>query len=89
MMMRGLLVLSATVMVGCADLKTLEELELAALQSGDWSAVEQRERAIAKRRARAANACPSGLTKVCSGSVLRQHCYCSSDDDVRDFLDGL
>ena len=88
-MMKGLLVVSAVLIVGCADMKTLEELELAALESGDWSAVEQRERAIAERRTRQANSCPSGLIKVCSGGSLSQRCHCSSDDSVRDFLDGL
>ncbi len=87
--MKGLLVLSVALLVGCADLKTLEELELAALESGDWSAVERRERALAKRRARAANSCPRGYILVCGSRVMQKECYCSSHDSVRDFLEGL
>ena len=87
--MRGLLVLSAAMLIGCADLKTLEELELAALESGDWSAVEKRERALAKRRAREANACPSGYVLVCGSGVGHRRCQCSSHDSVSDFLESL
>ena len=87
--MKGLLVLSAALLVGCADLKTLEELELAALESGDWSAVERRERSIAKRRAREASACATGYILVCGSSVAQKQRFCSSDDSVRDFFDSL
>lgn len=33
--MKGLIVLWAALLVGCAEIKTLEELEFAALESGD------------------------------------------------------
>lgn len=87
--MRVLLVLIAALIVGCAQTKTLEELELAALESGHWSAVEQRERVLAERRARNARACPGGYVLVCGSSLARKECYCSSHDSVRDLLSSL
>lgn len=88
-MMKGLLVFIAVLMVGCAEYQTLEELELAALESGDWSAVEQREKLMEQRRARRAASCGAGRIMVCEHRGTDRGCYCSSDDDVRAFLDSL
>ncbi len=52
----GLLLLSF--LVGCAPVTTLEELEAQAYVSGDWSAVDKRERMIARREARMGPTCP-------------------------------
>lgn len=87
--MKGLpLALSIILLAGCADLKTLEELEFAALQSGDWSAVEQREKNIARRKARQGIRCPSGSIPVCVDRGNRSRCSCDSYDDVRIMLGG-
>lgn len=86
--MKGLLLFTAVLLVGCADLETLEELELAALQSGDWSAVERRERNIARREAQRGISCPSRSIAVCEQRVRGSRCSCVSRDAVEDMLGG-
>ncbi len=62
--------------VACAPMKSLEELEDDALQTGDWSLVEEREALIAKRNARRPLQCPSGQLSLCERSVGRYRCQC-------------
>lgn len=80
--MRGLMVLGVALLFGCAEHKTLEELELAALQSGDWTAVERRERAIEKRKARRGFVCGQGAIAVCETRGGDTRCECASQDSV-------
>ena len=87
--MKGLIVLVMGFLVGCAEFKTLEELEFAALESGDWSAVSQRERMIAKRKARSSPRCPSGSILVCQGRTRDRGCYCGSEEHVSEILRGF
>jgi hypothetical protein len=87
--MKGLILLAAALLVGCAEVKTLEELELAALQSGDWSAVEKRERSIARRKARGGPGCPSGLIPVCERRAGNSTCDCVSEQLMQDLLRGF
>ena len=87
--MKGLVLLLAVVLVGCAEFQTLEQLEMAALESGDWSAVEQRERLMEKRRAQRAMSCGRGRIKVCEYNGTGKQCFCSADENVRAFLDTL
>ncbi len=62
--------------LGCAPMPTLEELEAQALETGDWSAVEERERMIAKRKARRPIQCGSGMVSFCQKNVGRLDCQC-------------
>ena len=87
--MKGLVVLTMALLVGCVEFKTLEELEFAALESGDWSAVHQRERKIAKREAQKAARCPSGHIRVCRNRVRDEQCYCASEEHVSEILRGF
>ncbi|MEM8815445.1 MAG: hypothetical protein AAGE85_06435 [Pseudomonadota bacterium] len=71
--------------VACAPIKTLDELEAEALQSGDWTLVEQRERLIAKRNARRPPSCPTGQLSYCEKNIGILKCQCLSQaaaDDV-------
>lgn len=78
--MRGLIGLGALLLLGgCAEMKTLEELEMLAAQTGDWSAVEKRER----RQARTAAKCPSGYISVCQLTGPLERCGCMTDDELR------
>lgn len=87
--MKGLLsIFSILLLVGCADFKTLEELEFAALQSGDWFAVEQREKNIARRKAQQGIRCPSGLLPLCEQRGRRARCSCTSRDEIQVLLGG-
>ena len=66
----------------CATPPTMEELEAQAWQTGDWSAVERREDALARHAARQANsaglACPNGAIEYCESRVGRMNCRCVS-----------
>lgn len=87
--MKGIIILMLALLVGCAEVTTLEDLELAAMQSGDWSAVERRERAVARRAQRSRTDCPSGSIPVCEQRPGETRCHCTSQDDVRAIFERL
>ncbi len=68
----------ALLAVACAPMKSLEELEAEALQTGDWSLVEEREALIAKRNSRRPMQCATGLVSLCEKSVGLYRCQCVS-----------
>ena len=74
------------VLAGCSAAPTLEELEFAALQSGDWSQVEKRERAIARREARKAQQCSAGRIRICEKRLGEDRCSCVARDDFQDIF---
>lgn len=86
--MRGLVILGVALLVGCAPVKTLEELELAALQSGDWSAVKMREKSIARRNQRRGMNCGSGAMAVCEERTHDVVCACMSRQDMEYMFKG-
>lgn len=86
--MRVLVLLAAFLVTACAPYYTLEELEHQALLTGDWSAVEERERIIAKRDARRAQQCPSGYMSYCETMMARKRCGCVQDELMMQFLYG-
>ncbi len=59
----------------------MAELERLALQTGDWSAVEQRERMMLRRKASPAISCSPGLLAVCRKSYGKQTCACLDRDE--------
>ncbi len=67
-------------LVGCTAQPTMDELQTQAFISGDWSAVEARERAIARRALRSANYCPAGYVVHCDQSVSITRCSCLRQD---------
>jgi len=87
--MKGLIVLAAVLLAGCAEMKTLEELEILAIQSGDWSAVESREKAIARRAERRGPSCGSGAIAICDVQGGERICTCSSREDFDEFFSDL
>ena len=85
--MKSLIVVSMfLVLAGCTTAPTLEELEFAALESGDWSEVRKRERAIARREARMAQQCPVGRVRVCVKRAAGNQCGCVARDEFRDIF---
>lgn len=82
------LVLTAFFVVGCGSYTPMEELEQQALLTGDWSAVEKRERRDARRKMRSGNFCPAGLVAVCESYVSMDRCSCVEADNVRAILMG-
>ncbi len=75
-------------LVGCTAQPTMDELETQAFITGDWSAVEARERAIARRALRSGNHCPAGYVAYCDESFGGTRCSCLRRDSVRIVLSG-
>lgn len=86
--MKTLLVLSVVLLAGCTMSPTLEQLETQAMLSGDWSAVERREKALLRRKMRASVQCPAGHIAVCEGVMRLEKCGCMKNDTVRNMLAG-
>ena len=74
--MRSTLILAMLVLAGCSGYVSLEQLEKEAMITGDWSAVEKRERIIARRNMRAGIACPPGTIGYCESSIGSEDCRC-------------
>ena len=83
------LALTVLLLAGCGTTISMEELEKQAFLTGDWSAVEKRERAIERRRLRRGHYCPDGAIAVCEGMGGISRCSCVEADDLRAILAGL
>ena len=82
--MRVLFALGAALFLfGCAATQSLEELEAQAAITGDWSAVEKRERILARRDARRPPSCPSGQMSYCEAYVGQLRCMCVDKTAIR------
>lgn len=69
----------------CATPPTLEDLELKARLTGDWSAVDRRERYLERRAARSPERCFDDNVSVCMDRIGKRVCECVD----RDALDGV
>lgn len=87
--MKGWIVACAVLLVGCSSVKTLEELEFAAMESGDWSAVESREKNVQRRKQHRAVSCGSGTVPICEERVRGTVCKCRSDMRIDDGMVDL
>ena len=85
--MKVLVLLGVLILTGCASYQTLEQLETQAFLTGDWSAVEQRQRIIAKRQALRGVQCPTGYVAFCEKRMGRLHrCSCVQNEQIRALL---
>jgi hypothetical protein len=73
-------------LTGCGAMKSMEQLESEAMLSGDWSAVEQRERQIARRNLNSSIHCPAGKIGYCEADLGRKECYCVDQEQLNAFL---
>ena len=73
-------------LTGCSSMKSMEQLEAEALLSGDWSAVEQRERQIARRNLNSSLYCPPGKVGYCEADFGRKKCACIDQEELNAFL---
>ena len=64
------------VLVGCASRPTLDELEVEAAKTGDWSAVENRERMNERMRVSQDQKCPEHYTLSCVKNGGYEDCAC-------------
>ena len=74
--MKVLVLLGVIFLSGCGSFQSLDQLEDQAFLTGDWSAVESRERLIAKRKARSGLQCPAGQVGFCEKRTGRSRCGC-------------
>ncbi len=80
-MTRAIVLAALLVLGACADTRTLEELEQEAMETGDWSAVERREKKLAEQLARREAGCRTTETLVCETLAGASKCYCVSKHD--------
>ena len=69
--------MAVIMLCACADVKTLEELVVEARETGDWSAVEKREKKLAEKQARREAGCRGTETLLCDNIGGVSRCYCS------------
>lgn len=69
-------ILVVLLLVGCTSRPTLEELEDAALVSGDWTAVEERERALRRHGRHHRIDCSAGYVGMCIEHASTSKCQC-------------
>ncbi len=85
--MKVLVLLGVLILTGCISAPTLEQLETQAFLTGDWSAVEERQRIIAKRAAHRAIQCPAGYVAFCEKRMGKYgRCGCVSNAQARALL---
>lgn len=85
--MKGITVLALFLLAGCGSYQTMEQLEAHALSTGDWTAVERRERIIQKRKMRDGIRCPPGMTGVCESQGASNRCSCIKSEAIRTLFD--
>jgi hypothetical protein len=74
--MKYISLLVLTVLVSCASSPTTEEVEVDAMKTGDWSAVEDRERMNEKMRVAPKLKCPEDLMLICIKNGEHEDCFC-------------
>ncbi len=75
-------------LTGCGTYVPMEELRAQALRSGDWTAVERREAAVAKRAARHGAQCPKGSMLMCQARVGDNKCVCVDRNSMTRMMTG-
>lgn len=78
--MKVLSLIALALLTGCGGLTPMQDLERQALLTGDWSAVEKRERMLQRRNAFAGIQCPSGHVLVCENGIGVKRCSCRNRD---------
>jgi hypothetical protein len=71
-------------LVGCAARSPLEELEAEAMATGDWAAVEERERMDERWGVvKTDSACRGDKIELCQKKSAQEICDCVSPHDLR------
>lgn len=83
--MKCAVLLCFLLLTACAPVPTLEQLENQAMLTGNWSDVERRQKAIARRNADRGLGCPVGKISFCVQDIGKTACSCVD----RDALSGI
>jgi len=91
---KGILILTLIVLAGCAGYTPLGQLEEEALLTGDWSAVEKRERLEVRRNLHSSMRCPPGTIAYCNRYSRAdrysraERCSCANSKEIRSLFDS-
>ena len=85
--MKGIIILALVLLAGCGTFTPLEQLENEALLTGDWSAVEQRERIIAKSQFWTKPQCQGEKINFCHTNGAGTYCECVESNVIRSLLE--
>jgi len=84
--MRFVVITVVCLLVGCSARPTLEELEAEALTTGDWEAVEKRERIDKKWGVvKTDSECRGDYIRLCQTKSAQEFCECVSPHDLRKY----
>ena len=86
--MKCTVVLILALLAGCGSYVPLEQLEAEALVTGDWSLVEKRETAIARRDVRDSVNCPPGYIDQCAVFGSDRRCNCVERKEIFSLIDN-
>ena len=86
--MRMTILAALLLLAGCGAMTPMEELEHQAFLSGDWSAVEARERTQLRQSMRRGLQCPKGYMGYCEVVFASESCACVERVAVRAMLSG-
>jgi len=84
--MKVLLFVGVLILSGCGGVTPLAQLQEQAFLTGDWSAVEQRERILARRNVRQGMNCPAGTAAYCERRFGQQRCGCVDKEELQAVL---
>lgn len=84
--MRAILLAVIMILGGCAASVPMAELERQAMLTGDWSAVEKRERQLARRAERNGPGCGRGFVSYCVDTGGYDRCTCITGQNLRDMF---
>jgi hypothetical protein len=70
-------------LAACSSQPTLEELEAEAATSGDWTAVEKRERMIERMSVQTESVCRDGYIYYCRLKGAQEICTCEPSRGAR------
>ena len=82
--MKFVAIMALCLLVGCSARPTVDELEAEALVTGDWSAVEKRQR-MNKRMSvvQSDSVCRGDKVAICETKSEQEFCDCVSPHDLR------
>ena len=77
-------IMALCLLVGCTARPTIDELEAEALETGDWAAVEKRERMDKKWGVvKTDSVCRGDKVEICYTKSAQEFCECVSPHDLR------
>lgn len=82
--MKAILLTGALLLSACAAPVPMAELEAQAMLTSDWTAVERRERQMARRAERVAQNCGPGFVNYCVNFGSDDRCACVAGQALTD-----